>query len=147
MRLLYHELVVETRGRGFHRLDGRIHAWLRDIGPVSGLLNLFVRHTSCSLIVQENADPDVLEDLETFFARLVPDGDPAWRHRAEGPDDMPAHIRMALTQVSLNVPVESGRLALGVWQGIYLYEHRTHAMRRRIRMHLIAQADDRPGKM
>ncbi len=138
MRCLRHEITVEARGRGFYRLDGQINAWLRESGAANGLLNLFVRHTSCSLIVQENADPDVLADMETFFSRLVPDGDPAFRHTAEGPDDMPAHIRMALTQVSLNVPVENGRLALGIWQGVYLYEHRTHPLCRRIALHLVA---------
>ncbi len=139
MRILRHDITVETGGRGFHRLDGRINAWLRELGPAAGLLNLFVRHTSCSLIVQENADPDVLHDMERFMARLVPDGDPAFRHTAEGPDDMSAHIRMALTQVSLNVPVEQGRMSLGVWQGVYLYEHRTRPMRRRVSLHLMAE--------
>lgn len=139
MRMARHELSVDARGRGFYRLDGHIRDWLRGFGAVNGLLNLFVQHTSCSLIVQENADPDVLEDMESFFSRLVPDGDPRWLHRAEGPDDMPAHIRMALTQVSLTVPVEDGRPALGVWQGIYLWEHRTHPLRRRILLHLIAE--------
>ncbi|HKI60332.1 MAG TPA: secondary thiamine-phosphate synthase enzyme YjbQ, partial [Mariprofundaceae bacterium] len=96
--------------------------------------------TSCSLVIQENADPDVLRDMEAFFSRLVPDGDPMFHHRAEGADDMPAHIRMALTQISLNIPVTDGRMALGIWQGIYLYEHRQHAMNRRIQLHLTGQS-------
>lgn len=111
--------------------------WVEQCGVANGQLNLFVQHTSCSLMIQENADPDVLTDMESFMARLVPDGDPMFIHRAEGPDDMPAHIRMALTQVSLNIPVNEGRLTLGTWQGIYLYEHRRHPMRRRIVLHLI----------
>jgi len=98
----------------------------------TGMLNLFVQHTSCSLMIQENADPDVLHDMETFMARLVTDGDPAFRHRAEGPDDMPAHIRMALTSVSLNIPVQKGVPALGIWQGVYLYEHRQQHLNRRV---------------
>lgn len=113
--------------------------WVSECGITTGQLNLFVQHTSCSLMIQENADPDVLTDMETFMARLVPDGDPMFIHRAEGPDDMPAHIRMALTQVSLTIPVTNGRMALGIWQGIYLYEHRRHSMRRRILLHLTGE--------
>ena len=98
-----------------------------------------MQHTSCSLMVQENADPDVLRDMEAFMARLVPDADPLYWHTAEGPDDMPAHVRMALTQVSLNVPVLNGRMALGIWQGIYLYEHRLAPMSRRVCLMLQGQ--------
>ena len=103
----------------------------------SGLLTLFVRHTSASLIVQENADPDVRGDLERFFARLVPDGDKLFRHRDEGPDDMPAHVRAALTAVQLSIPFSNGRLALGTWQGIYLFEHRLRSHRREVVLHLV----------
>ena len=104
-----------------------------------GLLTLFVRHTSASLLIQENADPEVRRDLERFLARLVPDGDPLFRHVEEGPDDMPAHVRAALTAVQLSVPVSGGRLALGTWQGIYLYEHRRRGHSREIALHLLGE--------
>jgi secondary thiamine-phosphate synthase enzyme len=103
----------------------------------SGLLTLFVRHTSASLVVQENADPDVRADLERFFARLVPDGDSLFRHRNEGADDMPAHVRAALTAVQLSIPLSGGHLSLGTWQGIYLWEHRLNPHRREVALHLI----------
>lgn len=136
MKQMQQTLTVQSRGRGMINITGDVEAWVRQSGITTGLLNLFVQHTSCSLMIQENADPDVLTDMERFMARLVPDGDPMFIHRAEGPDDMPAHIRMALTQVSLNIPVSEGRLTLGIWQGIYLYEHRAHAMRRKVLLHL-----------
>ncbi len=101
-------------------------------GVSTGLCHVFVHHTSASLIIQENADPDVQHDLNAFMDRLVPDGDPLFRHTAEGPDDMPAHVRSVLTATSLNIPVSGGRLALGIWQGLYLWEHRTRASGRRI---------------
>ena len=104
-----------------------------------GLLTLFVRHTSASLVVQENADPDVRKDLDRFFARLVPDGDALFRHRDEGPDDMPAHVRAALTAVHLSIPLAGGRLALGQWQGIYLWEHRLRPYRREVAAHLVGE--------
>jgi secondary thiamine-phosphate synthase enzyme len=106
--------------------------WLGRMKVGSGLLTVFVQHTSASLLIQENADPDVQDDLERFFARLVKDGDPLFAHDAEGPDDMPSHVRAALTQTSLSIPVIDGQLALGTWQGIYLYEHRHAAHRRRV---------------
>jgi len=136
MKQARHTLVVHCRGRGMTDITAEVCRWVREAGIRTGLLNLFVRHTSCSLMVQENADPDVLRDMEMFMARLVPDGDPAFHHRAEGPDDMPAHIRMALTQVSLTLPVEDARPALGTWQGIYLYEHRQRPMRRQVSLFL-----------
>jgi len=136
MKQMQQTLALQSRGRGMINITADVEAWVRQSGITTGLLNLFVQHTSCSLMIQENADPDVLTDMERFMARLVPDGDPMFIHRAEGPDDMPAHIRMALTQVSLNIPVSDGRLSLGIWQGIYLYEHRTHAMRRKVLLHL-----------
>jgi len=136
MKQLQHTLTVSPGGRGLTNITRQLQAWVAESGIRTGILNLFVQHTSCSLIIQENADPDVLVDMEAFFARLVADGDPIFRHRAEGPDDMPAHIRMALTQVSLNIPVSDGRLALGIWQGVYLYEHRRQSMNRRIQLHL-----------
>jgi secondary thiamine-phosphate synthase enzyme len=104
-----------------------------------GLLTLFVRHTSASLLIQENADPDVRADLDRFFARLVPDGDTLFRHRDEGPDDMPAHVRAALTSVQLSVPVSRGRPVLGTWQGVYLWEHRLRPHRREVALHLLGE--------
>lgn len=132
MQQASHVLSVAANGRGFTNITREVQAWLAGTGIQEGMLNLFVQHTSCSLMVQENADPDVLRDMEAFMARLVPDADPLYWHTAEGPDDMPAHVRMALTQVSLNVPVLDGRMALGIWQGIYLYEHRLAPMSRRV---------------
>ena len=133
-------VTIETRGAGLYEFTARAEAFVAEVLAESGLLTLFVRHTSCSLLVQENADPDVRRDLETFFARLVPPADdPSMRylvHRLEGPDDMPAHIKAALTAVSLSIPVTDGRLALGTWQGLYLFEHRTSPHRRQVVMHL-----------
>lgn len=127
---------IETRGPGLHEFTGEVAGWVHG----TGLLTLFVRHTSCSLLIQENADPDVRHDLEAFFGRLVPRADdPAMdylRHRTEGPDDMPAHIRAAMMPVSLSIPVSEGRLALGTWQGIYLFEHRDRPHRREVVAHL-----------
>lgn len=108
-------------------------------GLTTGLLTLYIQHTSASLLINENYDADVQSDLERFFARLIPDGDPLFEHTIEGPDDMPAHVRTALTQTHLSIPLSEGRLALGTWQGIYLYEHRTHAMARRVLLHLIGE--------
>ena len=132
-------LVVETRGRGLVEFTRQAAAWLAQSGIETGLLTLFVRHTSASLLVQENADPDVRGDLDRFFARLVPDGDPLFRHRDEGPDDMSAHVRSALTNVQLSIPVANGRLALGTWQGIYLWEHRHKAHHREVAAHLLGE--------
>ena len=130
-------LKIETADRGLVEVTQQVVRWVDGCGIESGLLTLFVRHTSASLLVQENADPEVRADLERFFARLVPDGDPLFRHTEEGPDDMPAHIRSALTAVQLSLPVQGGRLALGTWQGIYLWEHRLRPHRREIVLHLI----------
>jgi len=132
-------LVVDTRGRGLVEFTRPVAAWLTHQGIASGLLTLFVRHTSASLLVQENADPDVRADLDRFLARLVPDGDPLFRHVDEGPDDMPSHVRAALTAVQLSIPVTGGRLVLGTWQGIYLWEHRLRAHRREVALHLLGQ--------
>jgi len=137
MKQLQHSLTLNGRGRGMTNITRELQHWVSETEIETGILNLFVQHTSCSLMIQENADPDVLRDMEAFFLRLVPDGDPMFHHRAEGPDDMPAHIRMALTQVSLNIPVTGGRLALGIWQGVFVYEHRQHPMNRRIQLHLL----------
>ena len=120
-------------------ITSQIQAWIRESGIQTGQVTIFVQHTSCSLMIQENADPDVLTDMETFMSRLVRDGDPIFLHQDEGEDDMPAHIRMALTQVSLTIPVSNGKAALGIWQGVYLYEHRFASMRRRVLLHLVGE--------
>ncbi len=117
-------LTVNTRGRGLHEITAGVKPLARAAALGTGVCHLFVRHTSASLIICENADPQVLLDLEAFLARLVPDGDRLFRHTAEGSDDMPAHVRSVLTQTSITVPVRDGRLLLGTWQGIFLYEHR-----------------------
>jgi secondary thiamine-phosphate synthase enzyme len=132
-------LTIRTDGRALYELTDRVRDWVRGSGIRDGLLTIFVRHTSCSLLVQENADPQVQRDLECFFARLVPDGDPIFGHTAEGEDDMPAHVRAALTQTQLGIPVAAGRPALGTWQGIYLYEHRLAGHRREVVLHLIGE--------
>ena len=123
---------VETRGRGTVDITREIADCVRDAGITEGLCHVFVHHTSASLMLCENADPSVRRDLEAFMARLAPDGDPAYEHDAEGPDDMPAHIRSVLTQTGLSLPVTDGRPGLGTWQGVYLWEHRTHPPRRRL---------------
>jgi secondary thiamine-phosphate synthase enzyme len=132
-------LAFETRGRGLVEITRPVASWVAAAAMREGLLTLFVRHTSASLLVQENADPDVRGDLDRFFARLVPDGDPLFRHRDEGPDDMPGHVRSALTAVQLAIPLVDGRLALGTWQGIYLWEHRTRGHRREVVAHLLGE--------
>jgi secondary thiamine-phosphate synthase enzyme len=133
-------LAIETRGAGPYEFTDMVARFVREAAVDIGLLTLFVRHTSCSLLIQENADPDVRRDLAAFFARLVPPADdPAMAyltHRAEGPDDMPAHIKAAVLPVSLSIPVSGGRMALGTWQGIYLFEHRTSPHRREVVLHL-----------
>ncbi len=116
-----------------------VAAWLASTGLMDGVLTLFIRHTSASLLVQENADPDVQRDLERFFARLVPDGDPLFEHVAEGRDDMPAHVRSALTQTQLAIPFERGALVLGTWQGIYVFEHRLRGHRREVALHALGE--------
>jgi secondary thiamine-phosphate synthase enzyme len=129
-------ITVTTAGRGLTDVTDRVEAFVANRAILTGLLTIFCRHTSASLVVQENADPDVLRDLETFFRRIAPEGD-HYRHDDEGPDDMPAHIRAALTQTSLSIPVADGRPVLGTWQAIYLYEHRAVAHRRELVLHLI----------
>jgi secondary thiamine-phosphate synthase enzyme len=126
------EIEVETRGRGTYEITDRIAEAVRAARVASGLCHVFVAHTSASLIICENADPDVRRDLETFMADVAPDGDPRFVHTAEGPDDMPAHLRSVLTQTELTIPIRAGRLALGTWQGVYLWEHRLSAHRRRV---------------
>jgi secondary thiamine-phosphate synthase enzyme len=123
---------VATAGRGFHEITAELNDAVRGSRVQTGLCHLFLRHTSASLLITENADPDVRRDLERFMSRLVPDGDPAHAHTMEGPDDMPAHIRSVLTSPELTIPVRAGRLALGTWQGVYLWEHRHRPHRRRL---------------
>jgi secondary thiamine-phosphate synthase enzyme len=141
MRMHTHRLQVSTRGKGLYEITGQIAAWLtgtlKGTSAQGGLLTVFVQHTSASLTIQENADPDVVEDLNTFFARLVPEDNRLYRHTVEGPDDMPAHIRAALTLTQVSIPIEHGRMMLGTWQGVYLFEHRTAPHRRSIVLHLI----------
>jgi secondary thiamine-phosphate synthase enzyme len=130
---------VSTKGRGIYKISREVESWMQHQSIRSGLLTLFTPHTSASLIIQENADPDVLTDLNRFFNRLVPDGDPLYDHQAEGPDDMPAHIRSALTQTQLSIPVREGRMVLGIWQGIYIFEHRLYPHSRNVLLHLIGE--------
>lgn len=139
MRQATHTLSISTHGKGLYAFTDQAVAWVRASGIQTGLLSLFVRHTSASLLVQENYDPDVQTDLARFFARLVADGDPLFEHTLEGPDDMPAHVRAALTQTSLSIPVLNGAPTLGTWQGIYLFEHRSAAQRREVVLHLIGE--------
>jgi secondary thiamine-phosphate synthase enzyme len=126
------ELKIETSGRGTYDLSAAVQRFVRESGIGLGMCHVFIRHTSASLMLCENADPDVMRDLETFMSRLSPDGDPSFRHTAEGPDDMSAHVRSILTQSDLNLPVSDGQCALGTWQGIYLWEHRHAPHSRRI---------------
>ena len=139
MRQETHEFVVETRGRRLYEITGELSAWVRSSGIEQGLLTLYVRHTSASLTIQENADPDVQRDLERFLDRLVPQGDPMFKHTMEGLDDMPAHVRSMLTSTTLGIPVVSGLPVFGTWQGVYLYEHRSAPHRRRVIAHLIGR--------
>ena len=126
------EIKISTQGRGTYDLSEQVEQAVRSSGISTGLCHVFIRHTSASLIICENADPAVMRDLETFMERLVPDGDPMFTHTAEGPDDMPAHVRSVLTQTDLNIPVSAGRCALGTWQGIYLWEHRLAPHNRKV---------------
>jgi len=136
LRQAHTTIDVDTRGRGFVEITRPVARWVGTTGIADGLLTLFIRHTSASLLVQENADPDVRADLDRFFARLVPDGDPLFMHRDEGPDDMPAHVRAALTAVQLSIPLIDARLALGTWQGLYVWEHRHRPQQREVVLHL-----------
>ena len=125
-------LQIQTRGRGTYEITTQVAQAVHESGVTTGLCHVFIRHTSASLILCENADPSVRDDLEVFMARLAPDGDPMFAHTQECPDDMPAHLRSILTKMDLTVPVSNGRCALGTWQGIYLWEHRTHPHRRQV---------------
>jgi secondary thiamine-phosphate synthase enzyme len=139
MRQATIEIEKRTPGRGLHEATDEVRRWAEGQGLTTGLLTLFIRHTSASLLIQENADPDVLADLDAFLTRLAPDDRSLYRHNAEGADDMPSHIRAALTQTQISIPLVNGRLALGTWQGIYVFEHRCAPHRRVIRLHLIGE--------
>ena len=130
---------VPTRGKGLYEITGALRDWVAGLGVSGGLLTVFVQHTSASLTIQENADADVVHDLNQFFNRLVEEDNRLYRHTVEGPDDMPAHIRAALTLAQLSVPVEGGRMALGAWQGIYLFEHRSRSHTRSVVLHLLGE--------
>ncbi|MBY0504250.1 MAG: secondary thiamine-phosphate synthase enzyme YjbQ [Bryobacteraceae bacterium] len=132
-----HRLEVRTRGQGLYDITRQVGAWVDAQGFTTGLLTVFIQHTSASLTIQENADPDVVHDLNQHFTRLVPEDNRLYRHTIEGPDDMPAHIRAALTDVSLSIPLVQGTLALGTWQGIYVFEHRTQPHTRGVVLHLL----------
>jgi secondary thiamine-phosphate synthase enzyme len=139
MKQLQAEITVPTRGAGLVEITREARRFVASAGLTTGLLTVYCRHTSASLLIQENADPDVVRDLESFFRRLVPDGDPLFIHTVEGPDDMPAHVKTALTQTSIGIPVVGGELALGTWQGLFLFEHRARPHDRRIVLHAIGE--------
>ena len=130
------QILVETSGQGLQEITAKVAAAVSDAQIEEGLCTLFVRHTSASLVIQENADPSAKRDLERWLNRLVPDGDPFYSHDAEGPDDMPAHIKAALTASSISIPVTGSKLSLGTWQGIYLWEHRRRGSRREVLLHV-----------
>ncbi|MBO0734405.1 MAG: YjbQ family protein [Methylocapsa sp.] len=139
MRQALHSLHIHTNGKGLVDIGGEISLWLQHQNISSGLLTIFCRHTSASLLIQENADPDVQKDLENFFEAIAPEDKRRYIHRVEGADDMPAHIRAALSQTQLAVPIASGRMVLGAWQGIYLFEHRRAPHRREVVLHLLGE--------
>jgi secondary thiamine-phosphate synthase enzyme len=139
MRQCTHRLTVATRGKGFYEITAAVGSWLSAQRFQSGLLTLFLQHTSASLLIQENADPDVVKDLETFFSRLVREDDSLYTHTMEGPDDMPAHIRAALTQTQLSMPIVGGEASLGTWQGIYVFEHRRRPHQRSVVLHAMGE--------
>ena len=138
MKQATHQIHIQTRGKGLYDFTAQIESWLREHPVQTGLLTVFCQHTSASLVIQENADPDVVADLADFFNRLVPEDTRLYRHTAEGPDDMTSHIRSALTQTQLSIPIHKGRLALGTWQGIYLFEHRERPHTRSVIVHLLS---------
>ena len=139
VRQANHKFSISTRQKGLHNITHEIKLWLNQQKFSTGLLTVFIPHTSASIVIQENADPDVLHDLTNFFQQLVPEGDSNYLHSSEGPDDMPAHIRSALTQTQISIPVNSGCLSLGTWQDIYLFEHRIQPHTRNILLHLIGE--------
>jgi secondary thiamine-phosphate synthase enzyme len=136
-----HRLEVATRGKGLYEITAEIEGWVSEARIRTGLLTVFMPHMSASLTIQENADPDVRHDLNVFFARLAPEDSRLYRHTVEGPDDMPAHIRAALTPTQLSIPIEKGRVALGMWQGVYVFEHRAVPHRRTVLLHVIGEME------
>ncbi len=139
MKQFTHQLHIATHGKGLYDFTREIESWLRGHETQTGLLTVFCQHTSASLVIQENADPDVVADLADFLTRLVPEDTRLYRHTAEGPDDMTSHIRTALTQTQLSIPIHKGKLALGTWQGVYLFEHRVQPHRRSVVLHLLSE--------
>ncbi len=139
MRQLTHQISIQAKGRRIYDITPQVLDWANKSGLQTGMLTLYIQHTSASLMINENYDPEVLVDMERFFERLVPDGDPLFIHTAEGPDDMPAHVRTALTQTSLSIPMLDGKVALGTWQGVFLYEHRLASHTRKVLLHLIGE--------
>jgi secondary thiamine-phosphate synthase enzyme len=137
MRQVQRSLDIKSKGKGLYDVTNQVRSIVTESGLSTALCTVFVKHTSASLLIQENADPEVLRDLERFFARLVPEGDPLFRHVDEGADDMPGHVRAALTQTSIGIPVNERALCLGTWQGIYLYEHRRQAHTRTLVVHVV----------
>lgn len=139
MQQLTHHISIQAKGRRIYDITPQVLDWANKSGLQTGMLTLYIQHTSASLMINENYDPEVLVDMERFFERLVPDGDPLFIHTAEGPDDMPAHVRTALTQTSLSIPMLDGKVALGTWQGVFLYEHRLASHTRKVLLHLIGE--------
>ena len=139
MKQLFHEIKINTKGQGLYDFTSKTVSWLNEQEIKNGILNINILHTSASLVIQENADPDVLHDLTNFFHQLVPESSINYLHNSEGPDDMPAHIRSALTQTQISIPVNSGSPCLGTWQDIYLFEHRKQPHTRKIHLHLIGE--------
>ena len=139
MKQFTHQIHISTKGKGLYEFTREITSWLYGHQPQTGLLTVFCQHTSASLVIQESADPDVVADLADFFTRLVPEDTRLYRHTAEGPDDMTSHIRSALTQTQVSIPIRNGKLALGTWQGVYLFEHRERPHRRSVVLHLLAE--------
>jgi secondary thiamine-phosphate synthase enzyme len=139
MRQFTQQISLQAQGRKLYDITPQVLQWANSLGFSTGMLTLYIQHTSASLLINENYDSDVLVDMQAFFNRLVPDGDSLFIHTVEGPDDMPAHVRTALTQTSLSIPIMDSKVALGQWQGIFLFEHRHEAMTRRVLLHAIGE--------
>jgi secondary thiamine-phosphate synthase enzyme len=139
MQQKIHQITVSTHGRKLYDITPEVVSWVKASGIKTGIITLYIQHTSASLLINENYDHDVLVDMEAFFSRLIPDGDPLFIHTVEGPDDMPAHVRTALTQTHLSIPLLDGKAALGQWQGVFLYEHRHVPGKRRVLFHMIGE--------
>ena len=139
MKQFTRQLHVQTRGKGLYDFTRQVEQWVDELQLNTGLLTAFIQHTSASLTIQENADPDVIRDLNEFFGRLVKENESWYRHTSEGPDDMPSHIRAALTQTQISIPLHQGGLALGTWQGIYVFEHRAAGQRRDVMLHMLGE--------